>query len=61
VKNLTFSGEVTWSHIDQMNAGVMTTLSNSVTFPVGKPIRPIGYEFKDQDNVILAVRAQRNF
>jgi hypothetical protein len=61
VKNLTFSGEVTWSHIDQKNAGVLTTLTNSITYPVGKPIRPIGYEFKDQDNVILAVRAQRNF
>jgi hypothetical protein len=61
VKNLTFQGEVTWSHIDQKNEGVMTGLSNSVTFPVGKPIRPIGYEFKDQDNVIFAVRAQRNF
>jgi hypothetical protein len=61
VKNLTFSGEVTWSHIDQKNAGITTALSNSVTFPVGKPIRPVAYEFKDQDNVIFGVRAQRNF
>jgi hypothetical protein len=61
VKNLTFSGEVTWSHIDQNNAGIAPGISNSNTFPVGKPIRPVGYEFKDQDNVILAVRAQRNF
>jgi len=61
VKNLTFTGEVTWSHIDQKNAGVATGISNSVTFPVGKPIRPLGYEFKDQDNVILSFRAQRTF
>jgi hypothetical protein len=61
VKNLTFSGEATWSHIDQHNVGVATGISNSVTFPVGKDIRPVGYEFKDQDNFIFAVRAQRNF
>jgi hypothetical protein len=61
VKNLTFTGEVTWSHIDQKNEGVTTALSNSVTFPVGKPIRPVAYEWKDQSNLILGFRAQRNF
>jgi len=61
VKNLTFAADLTWSHIDQKNAGVITGLTNSVTYPVGKPIRPVGYEFKDQDTLILLLRAQRNF
>jgi hypothetical protein len=61
VKNLTFAAEATWSHINQHNVGVVNALSNSTTFPVGKPIRAVGYEFANQDNIILGVRAQRNF
>ena len=59
VKNLTFAADFTWSHIDQNNAGLVGGTSNSVTFPVGKP--RTFYEFKDQDNLLLLVRAQRNF
>jgi len=61
VKNLTFAADFTWSHIDQKNEGTITAQTNSFTYPVGKPIRPVGYQFRDQDNYILGIRAQRNF
>ncbi len=54
VKNLTFSAEVQWFHLDQKFAGVATL---GPTAP--KPATV--YEFKDQDTVLLQVRAQRNF
>ncbi len=55
VKNLTFSGEVTWSHIDTKMAGLLTTSSAAV----GKPLAD--YEMKSEDNVLLLLRAQRNW
>ncbi|MCP2218458.1 MULTISPECIES: porin [Bradyrhizobium] len=55
VKNLTFSGDFTWSHIDQKNSGYITTASASV----GKPAAT--YELKDQNNLLLMLRAQRNW
>jgi hypothetical protein len=61
VKNLTFSADLLYSLIDQNNVGIATGLSNSTTYPVSKPIRPIGYEFKDQTTVSLLLRAQRNW
>jgi Porin subfamily len=54
VKNLTFSAEVQWFHLDQKFSGV-ATLGPSAPKPATV------YEFKDQDTFLLQVRAQRNF
>jgi hypothetical protein len=54
VKNLTFSAEVMWFHLDQKYVGAATL---GATAP--KPTAL--YEFKDQDTVSLNVRVQRNF
>jgi Porin subfamily len=54
VKNLTFSAEVLWTHLDQKFSGIATL---GPTAP--KPATV--YEFKDQDTVSFNVRAQRNF
>jgi hypothetical protein len=55
VKGLTFSGDVTWSHIEQHNQGL-------ATFSSGTGAKPAAlYEFKNQDNVLLPLRAQRNW
>ena len=54
VKNLTFSGEVQWLHLDQK-------MSGSSTFTATAPKPTALYEFKDQNTVFLQVRAQRNF
>jgi porin-like protein len=56
VKNLTFSVEAMWFHLDQKMTGTMTA-SPGTTSP--KPTA--AYEFKDQDTVSLNVRVQRNF
>jgi Porin subfamily len=54
VKNLTFTGEVMWFHLDQNFTG--TAL---LTPSAPKPATT--YEFKDQDSFQFQVRAQRNF
>jgi Porin subfamily len=54
VKNLTFSGEVQWFHLDQK-------MSGSSFFTATSPKPNALYEFKDQDTVFLQVRVQRNF
>jgi hypothetical protein len=54
VKNLTFSGEVQWLHLDQK-------MSGSSVFTATAPKPTALYEFKDQNTVFLQVRAQRNF
>jgi hypothetical protein len=54
VKNLTFSGEVQWFHLDQK-------MSGSSVFTATAPKPNALYEFKDQDTVLLQFRAQRNF
>jgi Porin subfamily len=54
VKNLTFTGEVQWFHLDQK-------MSGSSVFTATAPKPNALYEFKDQDTVLLQVRAQRNF
>jgi hypothetical protein len=54
VKNLTFSGEVQWFHLDQK-------MSGSSVFGATAPKPAALYEFKDQNAVSLQVRAQRNF
>jgi hypothetical protein len=54
VKNLTFSAEVLWFHLDQKFTGT------SVLTPTA-PKPAAVYQFKDQDTVSFNVRAQRNF
>jgi Porin subfamily len=54
VKNLTFSGEVQWFHLDQK-------MSGSSVFAASAPKPATLYEFKDQNTVLLQLRAQRNF
>jgi hypothetical protein len=54
VKNLTFSGEVQWFHLDQKMVG-----SALLTPSAPKPAAV--YQFKDQDTAFFQVRAQRNF
>ena len=56
VKNLTFSGDFTWTRIDQKYSGtvVAPTLAG-----VAKPAAV--YELKDQDSFNFLLRAQRNF
>jgi hypothetical protein len=56
VRNLTFSGDFTWTRIDQKYSGtvVAPTLAS-----VAKPAAV--YELKDQDSFNFLLRAQRNF
>ncbi|HEV7877986.1 porin [Bradyrhizobium sp.] len=54
VKNLTFSAELMWFHLDQKFTGT-AALTPAAPKPAAR------YEFKDQDAVHLQVRAQRNF
>jgi hypothetical protein len=54
VKNLTFAAEVMWFHLDQK-------MSGSSVFTATAPKPNALYEFKDQDTILLQVRAQRNF
>jgi Porin subfamily len=54
VKNLTFSAEVQWFHLDQKFSGLAAFAANG-------PKPAAVYEFKDQDAFSLNVRAQRNF
>ena len=56
VKNLTFSGEVMWTALDQKMSGVTGA---AVTPAATKPTA--FYEFKDQNTVTFNVRAQRVF
>jgi hypothetical protein len=57
VKNLTFSADVTYTHLDQKHVGTIAPAANIV--PIAKPAAV--YELKDQDTVTLLLRAQRNF
>jgi hypothetical protein len=54
VKNLTFTGEVMWFHLDQ-------NFSGTATLTPSAPKPTTTYEFKDQDSFMLQLRAQRNF
>jgi hypothetical protein len=58
VKNLTFSAEVQWFHLDQKFAGTAALTPAAPKPGVAQGAR---YEFKDQDAVQLEVRVQRNF
>jgi hypothetical protein len=56
VKNLTFSADVAYSHLDQKYSGTITAP------PVTNVAKPAAvYELKDQDTVSLLLRAQRNW
>ncbi|PIT03039.1 polymerase [Bradyrhizobium nitroreducens] len=56
VKNLTFSADLAWTHLDQKYSGTV----NASAFGVqGKPAAT--YELKDQDTLTLLLRAQRNW
>jgi hypothetical protein len=58
VKNLTFSADFNWSHLDQKYAaGTLTGAGASVAS--AKPAA--AYELKDQDVYSLLIRAQRNW
>ncbi|PPQ14925.1 porin [Bradyrhizobium sp. AC87j1] len=56
VKNLTFSADFTYSHLDQKYSGVITT---GALTGVAKPAAT--YELKDQDTYSMLLRAQRNW
>jgi hypothetical protein len=56
VKNLTFSVDVIYSHLDQKYTGLVNAAAFS---SVAKPAAI--YELKDQDTVSMLWRAQRNF
>jgi hypothetical protein len=56
VKNLTFSADVTYSHLDQKYSGqAVVPALNGVAKSAGT------YQVKDQDTVSMLLRAQRNF
>ncbi|MGT2435631.1 porin [Bradyrhizobium betae] len=56
VKNLTFSADLNWTHLDQKYAGT------AVLSPAANTAKPTAvYELKDQDSITLLLRAQRNW
>ncbi|MEZ5822311.1 MAG: porin [Xanthobacteraceae bacterium] len=55
VKGVAISADITWSHIQQKNSGLVVAASGAL----GKPAA--FYELKNQDNVLLLIRAQRNW
>ena len=56
VKNLTFSGEVMYTALDQQYAGVINLPAVAALSKPGAP-----YELKDQSTWTFLARAQRNF
>jgi hypothetical protein len=61
VKNLTFSAEVMWFHLDQKFTGTTGMTSVQPKPNCTGTAASCSYEFKDQDAVSLNVRVQRNF
>jgi porin-like protein len=55
VKNLTFAADFTWQHLNQNMVGTV----NAGSVAIGKPSAV--YELRDQDNILLLLRAQRNW
>ena len=55
VKNLTFSADFTWQHLNQNMVGTVDAASTAIAKPHAV------YELKDQDNVLVLLRAQRNW
>ena len=56
VKNLSFTADLSWSHLDQKYSG---TIASPGLAAAAKPAAV--YEMKDQNSVALLLRAQRNF
>jgi hypothetical protein len=57
VKNLTFSADLAWTHLDQKYAGTVTPAAT-----IAVPAKPAAtYDLKDQDSVVMLLRAQRNW
>jgi hypothetical protein len=56
VKNLTFSADLTYTHLDQNYAGTVTAAANAA---VGTPAAV--YALANQDTYTLLLRAQRNW
>jgi len=56
VKNLTFTADLTYTHLDQKYAGTITYPGSA---GIGKP--GALYELKDQNTLLLLLRAQRNW
>ncbi|MCK1669956.1 porin [Bradyrhizobium sp. 153] len=56
VKNLTFSADVTYSHLDQKYAGTLVVSAPGLT-TIAKP--GAAFELKDQNTVSMLLRAQR--
>jgi hypothetical protein len=61
VKNLTFAGELMWSHLDQKMGGVGGSATGTSTFGPGAPDPTATYQFKNQNTLELELRVQRNF
>jgi len=55
VKNLTFSADVTWQRLDQNYVGTVSAPAVALAKPAAV------YEIKDQSNVVMLLRAQRNW
>jgi hypothetical protein len=56
VKNLTFSADFTYTHLDQKYAG---TTGAGASVPIAKPVG--AYELRDQNTYQMLLRAQRNW
>jgi hypothetical protein len=56
VKNLTFSADFNWTRVDQKYSG---TIGVTPAATLSKPTA--AYELKDQDSLVLLLRAQRNW
>ena len=55
MKNLTFSADFTYTHLDQKMEGTVSAPSAAI----GKPVAV--YELRDQDTYQMLLRAQRNW
>jgi hypothetical protein len=56
VKNLTFSADLTYTHLDQKFGG---SIAQAASAPIGKPTAI--YSLADQDTLLLLLRAQKNW
>ncbi|MCK1712017.1 MULTISPECIES: porin, partial [unclassified Bradyrhizobium] len=56
VKNLTFTADLSYSHLDQKYSG---TIASPGVPSAAKPATV--YELKDQNSISMLLRAQRNF
>ncbi len=55
VKNLTFSADLTYINLDQKMSGFLVAPNAALAKPA------VAYELKDQNNLLLLLRAQRNW